>query len=84
MKTLRRIILIILFIAAGCSIKAPCPPEDAFYVITFPNGRQAMVHTEEGWFDNKQDEWATKEEFQGYLEEAMKDIQEEKRKEKGF
>ena len=67
-----RIVLILLLFLFGCSIHT-CPPEDAYFLVTFSSGKPGMVKVDKGYFNDK-DGWVTQKEleqmYQRYLLES--------------
>ena len=54
--------LFLLLFLIGCSIKAPCPPQDVYFLITFDDGAPKNVQMDEGDLD-KSGNWKSEDEM---------------------
>ncbi len=75
LKKLILIVVLALFVGCATLPKAECPPEDAYYLITLPNGQQIPVFMEKNWFNEHREGWKTQEEFDEFMEEYRKRTQ---------
>ncbi len=56
-----RFLFLLLFLI-GCSIKAPCPPQDVYFIVTFDDGRPQIIEMDEGFLDVR-DNWKSEDEM---------------------
>lgn len=64
-----RLIVIILLFTLGCAA-IPCPPKNAYYLVTTEAGEHKVIMVDEGYFDDS-DNWLTLEELERLREQHL-------------